>query len=245
MFGLFSKNKGPIDLWFKTDIHCHVLPGIDDGSPDVATSVDLITGLQDMGIERIYATPHVAAVEFENTPETVANAFGRIKGALSAAGVEMPLEHSAEYRIDENLQSILDNGQIMPYPDSEKHVLIENSWIQEPWNLEEIIFNLQMKGYSPIFAHPERFAYYHNNPHRLDELHAKIPFQINVLSLAGHYGKAIKAMAESLLRKGYADYLGTDTHARRHLVAIREYLGTKDALRHRELSLPTLKNDTL
>lgn len=243
MLGIFSRKKQPIPIWFKTDIHCHILPGIDDGSPDVETSLQLIEGMRNMGIERIIASPHVAAVEFPNTPETLGEAFKTLTDELRARGIEMPVSHSAEYRIDEELGDIIADGRIMPYPD--KYVLIENQWIQEPWNLEQTIFDLQIKGYQPMFAHPERFAYYHRNPKRLDELHEKLPFQINLLSLAGYYGKPVQKMAEMLLKKGYVDFLGTDTHAMRHVEWLTKYLAGKDALRHRELSLPTLKNDKI
>lgn len=241
MFGLFPKSKKAIPLWFKTDIHCHILPGIDDGAADTDASVALVEGLRDMGVERIIATPHVAAVEFPNTPETLGESFEELKKALAAGGIDIPVSHTAEYRVDEEIGDIIDSGKLIPYPG--KYVLIENSWIQEPWNLEDVIFKLQIKGYVPIFAHPERFVYYHANPSRLDDLHEKIPFQINLLSLAGHYGKNIKSMAETLLKKGYCDFLGTDTHGDHHLERLNEYLTTKDARRHRDLSLKTLRND--
>lgn len=241
MFGLFSKKSQPIPLWFKTDIHCHVLPGIDDGSPDTDTSVQLIRELNSLGIEKIIASPHVAAVEFPNTPETLSEAYGNLQTAMKDNGIEIPVTHSAEYRIDEELPEIISAGKLLPYPD--KYILIENQWLQEPWNLEEVIFDLQIKGYQPIFAHPERFIYYHNNPKRLKELHDKLPFQINMLSLSGYYGKPIQKFAESLVAEGFCDFLGTDTHAQRHIDALREYLSTKTALKHREQTLKTLKND--
>lgn len=243
MFGLFSKNKEPIQLWFKTDIHCHVLPGIDDGSPDVDTSIQLIDGLRQLGVQNIIASPHVAAVQFPNTPETLDASFRLLKNKLREQGIDMPVSHSAEYRIDEDLPGIIERDALIPYPGD--YVLIENQWIQEPWNLEEVIFQLQLKGLQPVMAHPERFVYYHKDPKRLDFLHTKVPFQINVLSLAGYYGKNIKKMAESLLKKGYADFLGTDTHNVKHLESIRRYLTTSDALKHRDLSIKTIRNNTI
>lgn len=238
---LFSKKKTPIPLWFGTDIHNHVLPGIDDGSPDVDTSLDLIRGLADLGIKRIISSPHVAAVEFPNTPVTLGAAYAELQKAVTEAGITIPVTHSAEYRIDEDLENIIASGNIIPYPGN--YVLIENQWLQEPWNLDQTIFDLQLKGYQPILAHPERFPYYHKTPGRLDELHNKLPFQINLLSLAGYYGKAIRKQAEELARKGYVDYLGTDTHNLRHIEHLRAYLATPEAARHRDMTLPTLKND--
>ena len=241
MFGLFSKKKNPIPLWFRTDIHNHVLPGIDDGSPDVETSLALIRGLGELGIERIIASPHVAAVEFPNTPESLGNAFAELTGALKGSDIAVPVGHSAEYRIDEELEGIVDSGALIAYPGD--YVLIENQWLQEPWNLDDIIFKLQLKGYQPIFAHPERFVYYHSRPDRLDQLHDRLPFQVNLLSLAGYYGKTVQKAAETLARKGHVDFLGTDTHTLAHIDHLRKYLSTAAAARHRELTLPTLKND--
>jgi len=243
MFSILSSKKDPIKLWFHTDIHCHILPGIDDGSPDPETSISLINGLHDLGIERIIASPHIAAEEFPNTHETLGEAFSKLKTALADASIDIPVAHSAEYRIDEGLNTILEENKLIPYPGN--YVLIENSWIQEPWNLEQLIFDLQIRGFNPIMAHPERFVYYHNHPERYDALHEKLPFQVNVLSLAGHYGKNIKSVAESLLKKGYVDFLGTDTHNQRHLDVLGGYLATKDARRHRDLSLPKLQNDRI
>lgn len=238
---LFSKKTQPIPVWFKTDIHNHVIPGIDDGSPDVETSIELITELQTLGVKRIIASPHIAAVRFPNTPEILAQANAELQSALRTNGMEISVGYSAEYHIDENLPEIVERGELVPYPDN--YVLIENQWVQEPLNLEQMIFDLQIKGYQPIFAHPERFDYYHKNIKRLDELHEKIPFQINLLSLAGYYGKEVQKVAEILLKKGYCDFLGTDAHNMRHIEYLRNYLSTAQALKHRETSLKTLKND--
>lgn len=238
--GLFSK-KAPIKLWFKTDIHCHILPGIDDGSPDVETSKRLIGGLKELGIERIIASPHIAAVQFPNTRETLEDAFGTLKNAIAGTDLDIVSEHSAEYRIDEDLPGLIEKEDIIPYPG--KYVLIENQWIQEPWNLEQVIFDLQIKGYQPVLAHPERFVYYHKDVKRLDALHEKLPFQINMLSLAGYYGKNIKKVAETLLKKGYGDFLGTDTHNEKHIESLTKYLSSGDAKKHRDLTRGTLKND--
>lgn len=240
-FGLFSKQSEPIPIWFKTDIHCHVLPGIDDGSPDVETSLQLIQDMCELGIERIIASPHVESVQFPNTHETLAQAYDSLQEALQGSNISVPISYSAEYRIDERFDALLSERNILPYPGD--YVLIENGWIQEAWNIEQLIFDMQIKGYQPMLAHPERFAYYQNKPKRLDELHDKIPFQINLLSLAGYYGKEAQKLAETLLKKEYVDFLGTDIHHSKHIECLRKYLATSAAAKHREMSLSTLQND--
>ena len=101
MFSFFKKKQEPLQLYFNTDIHCHVLPGIDDGSPDVNTSVELIERMKSWGITRIIATPHSTQASFENTPETMGNALALLKQELENRQIEIDITHSSEYRIDE------------------------------------------------------------------------------------------------------------------------------------------------
>ena len=94
MFNFFSK-KTPEKLWFATDIHCHIIPGIDDGSPSAEKSVELVENMQAWGIERIFASPHVTQGSFPNTPETIAAARKKLQDALDAKGNPLQLANSA------------------------------------------------------------------------------------------------------------------------------------------------------
>ena len=242
MFNIFHKSRQPEKLFFHTDIHCHVLPGIDDGSPDTETSVRLIGHMEEMGINRIIASPHVTFGTFENTPETTAEALARLKPALAEAGVNVDVSNSAEYRIDDLLMKHIEQGILMPYPGN--HLLVENSFIQEPWNLDQFLFDLQIKGYTPILAHPERYPYYYGRKERYKQLHdAGINFQINVLSLAGNYGKDEKRIAEWLIEKEYVDFIGTDLHRQRHVDVIDAYLRSKEYKKHRQALENLVRND--
>lgn len=242
MFNIFHKSRQPEKLFFSTDIHCHVLPGIDDGSPDVATSVSLIGKMCGMGISRIIASPHVTYGTFENTPETVAAAIAELRPALTRAGVNVKISNSAEYRIDDLLMRHIEQGILMPYPGN--HLLVENSFIQEPWNLDQFLFDLQLKGYTPILAHPERYPYYYQKKERYKQLHdAGVNFQINVLSLAGNYGKDEKKIAEWLIDKEYVDFIGTDLHRQRHVDVLDTYLKSKDYKHHRAALENLVRND--
>jgi tyrosine-protein phosphatase YwqE len=242
MFNFFSRSKQPIDLWFSTDIHCHIIPGVDDGSPDAETSVTIITELAEMGVSRILATPHIACDTFENTPEILDAAQAELDVAMKVHGLtDIQVSHAAENRIDDMLQKNMKDGTLLAYPNN--YILIENSFVQEPWDLEPIIFDLQVRGYQPILAHPERYLYYHLKHGRYKELHEKVMFQVNVLSLAGYYGKEVKKVAEDMISAGMVDFLGTDTHGTRHTECFREYLASRDARRHRDALADTIKND--
>ncbi len=244
MFDFLFKKKEPRKLWFNTDIHCHIVPGIDDGSPDAATSADLVERMQSWGIERIIASPHVTQDTFENNPQTIAPAIEKLQQELARRGYGIKVTNSAEYRIDELFTKQLEEDVIMPYPGN--YILIENSFMQEPWNLDQLIFDLQVKGYRPVMAHPERFSYYYEKRNRYKALHdAGALFQINVLSLSGYYGKAEKQVAEWLIDNNMVDFNGTDLHNHRHADSIEAYLMSKDASRHADKLVGRVLNNTL
>lgn len=243
MFNFFSKAPKSNKFWFKTDIHCHVLPGIDDGAQETDASLAIISDLAEMGIERIIASPHITQATFENNAETLDAAQASLDAALAAAGIDIPVTHSAENRIDDLLINNIKNNTLLTLPGN--YVIIENSFMQEPMQIDDIVFDLQVRGYHPILAHPERYGYYHNHPGRYRQLHEKgLLFQVNALSLAGAYGRSQKKMGEYLIEKGYVDFIGTDSHNTTHTALLKKYLSTKDAARH-AAALPNLLNDIL
>ena len=244
MFNLFgSKKKEPLPLFFHTDIHCHIVPGVDDGSPDVNTSLELVERMESWGLKRIIATPHMTQDTFENTPDILDPPLHELQEALARKGSKLDLSRSAEHRIDDFFVEQLEKGLILPFPGN--YILVENSFMQEPWNLDQFIFNLKLKGYKPIMAHPERFHYYQINRQRYDELHrAGNLFQINLVTLSGYYGKHAKQTAEYLLEKGYVDFIGTDLHHHGHADSIEAYLATRDYRRLVDAA-PRLLNDAI
>lgn len=244
MLSIFKKNREAQPLFFHTDIHCHVLPALDDGSPDIETSLRLVDRMASWGLKRIIASPHVTDSTFPNNPSTVAPALDKLRKALAQAGADVQLANSAEYRVDDLFARHRADGILMPLPGN--YLLIENSFMQEPWNIDQVIFDLQVDGFRPILAHPERYSYYWDNKARYKALHAAgANFQINLLSLAGHYGKDEKKIAEMLIDEGLVDFIGTDIHRDAHLESIDRYLASKDYLRHRSALQPVLKNDII
>ena len=245
IFSIFTGKKAlkePVKLCFSTDIHCHLVPGVDDGSPDAPTSADLIERMQAWGIRRILTSPHVTQYTFENDHSTIDPAMAQLHAELQKRGNDIPIANHAEYRIDGLFQERLEKGDIMALPDN--WLLIENSFMQEPWNLDQLVFDLQVRGFKPILAHPERYAYYSTKKERFDELHnAGLCFQINLLSLAGNYGKAERKMAEYLLDKGYVDFIGSDLHRKSHTECIDAYLLTSQAQSDMDKLARTVQND--
>lgn len=243
MFGLFKKKEeNRSKLFYTTDMHLHILPGIDDGSPDVETSLELIRNLQKWGINRVIATPHITEATFENTAETIENAYRKLREAMDKEGMKMDIHYSAEYRMDENFMEIVRKGEIIPFPNN--YVLIENSFLQPFYQLNDLIFQLQLKGYQPILAHPERYSYYFGNKKIYDDLHNQgCLFQVNLLSIGGYYNKAVKGMAEWLLEKGYIDFLGSDMHNKKHAAFLTEFIDSKEFKKIEEKV--NIKNDLI
>lgn len=243
MFNFFkNKPTESAGLFFHTDIHCHIVPGVDDGSPSVERSVELVRSMSGWGITRIIATPHVTQDTFENTPDTIAQPFAELRHALADNDISIELSHSAEYRMDEFFLAQIQAGNLLPMPNG--FILVENSYIQEPWNLDKLLFDLNIKGLRPILAHPERYLYYHDKRDRYRQLHDRgTLFQINVLSLSEFYGRAERRVAEWLIEEDMVDFLGTDLHSRQHAASIDSYLNSKDYRRHRKALEGRILND--
>jgi protein-tyrosine phosphatase len=221
MFSIFKKKVYPkTDLSpLGCDMHSHLLPDIDDGSPDVETSSILIQGLADLGYKKLITTPHIMWDVYKNNPQTIGSAYHELeKGPEKPA---LPLDTAAEYYLDDYFDRLLDSKTPLLTLKG-KWVLVEFSFVTVPVNLKQTLFNLQISGYQPVLAHPERYLYFADNKKMYDELRdAGCFFQINLLSLNGYYGRGPQELAEYLIKKKYVDLLGTDLHHERHLNALR------------------------
>ncbi len=213
--------------WIGWDMHNHILPGIDDGSQDVEQSIELIKGLQELGIHRSISTPHVMAEVHNNTPEIISGAHTALQSALKNQNIDFQLHFSAEYMIDDQLDQWIDSNNLCLL--GEKYMLIEMSYLSESKALFSIIKSIQDKGYQPILAHPERYNYYHNNFKIFEDIkNAGCMLQLNLLSISKYYGENVKTAALTLIRSGMYDFVGTDMHHTRHLEALKQVVRKYD-----------------
>lgn len=243
LFDIFRKPREQRKLPFFTDIHCHVVPGVDDGSPDVDSSIVLLERMADWGLTRIFASPHSTADRFENTRETIAGPFDELCRAVKANGLPVELHHHMEYRLDEFFINRLDADDIVTLPGN--FLLIENSFVNEAWGLDGIVRDLINSGYRPVMAHPERYPFYMNQRNRYHELQEMgIYFQINLLSLSGYYGKNERETALYLLRHNLVQFIGTDIHRPSHLDSVGRYLSSRQYINDCKL-FDRLQNDSL
>jgi len=205
------------------DMHSHLIPGVDDGARDVADSVQLITGLRDLGFAHLITTPHSLLDIHPNTKESLTTAHALLDGKLPEG---ITLQLSSEYFLDEQFQDHLATKTVMPFKGN--RLLIEFSQVSKPHKLEDIIFDLGLKGYQIVLAHPERYLFYHKQfdyYSRIKDMGVEL--QLNALSLTEHYGKGIKAIAEKLVEKKLIDFIGTDIHHVRHLETLKRVPATK------------------
>lgn len=227
MFKFFKKNSEPIKLFYNTDVHCHILPGVDHGAQNIDESLALIKEEMEMGISRIICTSHVTEVTFENTKESLKSAYDELKQAVAANGINVELQYSAEYRLDGYWDKEYTAGNIVPMPGN--YLLVENSYQNELLNMDELMYQLQLKRYKPILAHPERYLYYGHNKNRYMRLHDNgVKFQGNILSLTGYFGKDARDNILWLIEEDLLDMFGSDMHNLQHAEVIKDYIKSKE-----------------
>jgi protein-tyrosine phosphatase len=201
-------------------MHSHLLPGIDDGTPDLETSLQLIKGMSAMGYSKLITTPHVMWDMYKNTREIILSKLELLRSAVQKEGLNIEIHAAAEYFLDDYVAGLLKNKEPL-LTVSGKMVLVEFSLAQPSMSLKDILFEMQMQGYQPIIAHPERYIYMEGNKEFYDELKdIGCLFQLNLLSLTNHYGKSVSNLSQYLIKKDYYDLVGTDLHHFRHLEAL-------------------------
>ena len=201
-------------------MHSHLLPGLDDGAETVEHSLDLLRALRELGFRKLIMTPHIMGDFYKNTPESIRAALEQLRAAAAAAGLgDVELDCAAEYYLDEFLgHKLADGTEMLTFGGDKRYLLFETSYMNEPLNLFETIFELKAQGYRPVLAHPERYTYLYGRFGEIEKLRQDhgVLLQVNLNSLAGYYSPAAKKVAEQLVDGGLVDFVGTDTHHLRH-----------------------------
>ncbi len=226
MFGLFkSRAKKPtIDFSsLGTDMHSHIIPGIDDGAPNVEAAVAMAKKYVELGFKKVIATPHVMADFYRNTPDSIRGGLAVLEEALQQHQIDLKVEAAAEYYFDETFINKLEKKQVLGFGDN--YLLFELSYINQPPNLLDVLFRIQDAGFYPVLAHPERYPYYHGSIENYLQIKEYGCFlQLNTISLTRYYGKGVKSAAESLVDHNCISFLGSDMHHMRHARALTDSL---------------------
>ncbi len=226
-----KKTKEPVDICppfeaIKVDIHSHLIPSVDDGSPDLETSVALVRHMSDLGFNRLITTPHVSEL-YPNDNQKLVDGLHKLNTQLKIENIDVHVSVAAEYMINDVFErKIRSEEPLMTLPNN--HILVELSHLSEPANLHKVLEMLINRGFTPILAHPERYRYYNNNLMQYQRLiNAGCHLQVNVLSLDGYYGRMVSDCAWALLNNYMIEFIGSDIHHHRHITTLRNNLSAK------------------
>lgn len=222
------------------DIHSHLLPGIDDGATSIEDSMNLINGLQEIGFKKFITTPHIMGDVWKNTPVEITKKLTSTISELKIPNISSRLKASAEYMIDSEFTDLYKSKSLLTLKDN--YVLVEMSYLNPPIQLYDILFGLQVAGYHPVLAHPERYNFYQNSLAEYQKLkNAGCSFQLNMLSTTGYYGVNVARTTDLLLKNGLIDFIGSDVHHMRHL----EFMHKKIVLKNYDYLTPIFQNNSI
>jgi tyrosine-protein phosphatase YwqE len=222
------------------DIHSHLLPGLDDGVQTYEESEDIILHFQKIGYKKLITSPHVMSDTFRNTTERILARLTKLQNYLKNQEIDVEIQAAAEYYLDEHVFKMLETDQRM-LTFGKNYLLFETNFLNEPFNLRDFIFLATTKGYRPILAHPERYAYLQGNIDKAkDLLDRGVLFQVNISSITGHYSKVVQSAANKLIDRGWVHLLGSDCHHYQHVKLVEEAQQMKYF--QKALELPLLNN---
>lgn len=191
-----------------TDWHCHLLPGVDDGVQTMEETLQILSLYEQLGVNEVWLTPHI----MEDMPNTTSVLKARFEELKIAYQGNITLHLAAENMLDNLFEERLEKNDLLPLGKDGKHLLVETSYFNPPMRLNNILLCIKAKGYVPVLAHPERYNYMSNDDYRqLKGLNVK--FQLNLFPLVGAYGAGARKKAGRLLKNGFYDLVGSDTHS--------------------------------
>jgi protein-tyrosine phosphatase len=225
---LFSNDKKRTKITsspFETDLHSHLIPGIDDGVQSLDESIDLIRTFKTIGYKRLITTPHTMKDLYHNNPEIILSGLEKVKARCREENIDIEIQAASEYYIDEYFMEIVGKGEILTFGDN--YVLVEINTMNHSQITYDAIFELTLNGYKPVLAHPERYSFYHDDMKGYEKIkNMGALFQLNVISLANFYSPKVKKAAEKLIDHKMIDLIGSDAHDRRYLSFLQSSFGT-------------------
>jgi tyrosine-protein phosphatase YwqE len=224
LFGAATVALKPSDV--QVDLHSHLLPGVDDGVADLTEAMACVAGLRDLGYRHAIVTPHIRAGMFDNGEAMLRETFDRFREAVEARHRDVRLELAAEYHYDETFADrfAAGTGQFLTFGDSPRRLLVELPTMLAPVDFDDFLAECGGRGIRPVIAHVERYDFVteRSGPGLIERWRsAGAEVQMNLGSLAGQYGGAMRRRARRLWRATTIDFVGSDLHGRRDLAAVR------------------------
>ncbi|HLZ17336.1 MAG TPA: CpsB/CapC family capsule biosynthesis tyrosine phosphatase [Cyclobacteriaceae bacterium] len=238
MFPSFFKKtkKEPVPLL--TDIHSHLLPGLDDGVADFDEALSVILELRNRGYRKLVTTPHVMSDTYRNDAAGILGKLRELNQFLAQNQVNVSVEAAAEYYFDGWLfNEVEENRPLLTFGD--RYLLFEMNYMTEPYQLKEFVFRATTNGYKPVLAHPERYQFM--TLEKAEDLYNRgVLLQLNMLSFLDFYSKPVRQLAQQLVDRGWVNFLGSDCHNLRHASLLNEAFKNKYV--RKALTLPLLNH---
>lgn len=258
MFGLFRKKGLPATFApLVTDMHCHLLPLVDDGSKSAEESIEVLQTMKEVGFDEVRITPHYSHPRFPNNEDEIQEKFSKFCLVVNqkSEGKDLPqlMGVTGEYKIDDGFREYVEKDKLLTlrFSDTSKGapkglLLVELSLHMANMDFDRTIFDLQMDGYDVILAHPERYPYFNIHSPELEQLKEQgVYFQANILSLDGFYGEEARKKSFEFIDAGWIEFLGTDMHnmvyaqALRHAAANRKIQHLMEKVQFENANLTT------
>lgn len=241
MLNWFRKKESKEQTAIRTDIHSHLLPGLDDGVQSFEDAEEIILRFVRAGYQKLITTPHIMSDAYRNTPEGIRSKLTELNDYLKSKNISIQVEVAAEYYLDEAFNKSIElNQEILTF--GNKYLLFETNFMTEPLHLKEFIFMATTKGYQLVLAHPERYLYLQNDISKAEDMiNRGVYFQINTSSLTGYYSREAQRTAFKLIDKGWVHFLGSDCHSLQHIRLLEE--AKRSRYYQKALTLPLLNNN--
>jgi protein-tyrosine phosphatase len=219
------------------DLHCHLLPEVDDGAVDLKTSLAMARMSVADGVKVIACTPHILPGVYDNTGLDIRRRVQRLQLELDAAGINCRLVPGCDAHINPDLVSQLKSGRALTLNDS-RYVLVEPPHHILPPNIDRLFFDLLAAGYVPVLTHPERMSWVDRNEELLNRLVLSgVWMQMTAGAIIGGFGEKVKRQAVKMLHRGMIHIVASDAHntANRPPVmgeafrALRDLVGLEEA----------------
>ena len=227
--GLFSRTTSayPDFSMIGTDLHSHLLPGLDDGSPSMEETLVMLRAYAEAGYRKLVTTPHVITALYPNTREQILGQLYHLGEVIEEEKIPLEVEAAGEYHMDFEFLEKAEAGEVIPFG-AKKYLLIELPFQSPAFSYNEIFYQVQLLGYMPVIAHPERYVWLMGKQKLYEGLKDRgMLFQLNINSLTGLYGLPARLAAHQLIDAGMVDFAGSDAHHSFHLAEMRKALSGK------------------
>jgi protein-tyrosine phosphatase len=195
------------------DLHCHVLPAVDDGAESLEQSLDFCRVALEDGVTTLAATPHQKPGQWDNSPEAIRQKVAELRSALEEAAISVEIVEGAEVHLSADLPDRVRERRVTTLGGTGRYLLLELPYQQSPLRVEETVFQLKLAGVTPVLAHPERVSYFTADMERLEKLvRLGCLSQVTAAALLGGFGEKTKDFSLRMLEEGLVHVISSDAH---------------------------------